>query len=126
MKNPIENELSAERVVGPAHPDVDVADIHFDWEVPSRADEVLTFMLDIARGARTSSIRFNIDLAKLTGVDLQRLHDLLAERPKGYQLTYEIAWLLSVSLEQEMPAANLEGRQQKVRELLLSVKEQQL
>jgi hypothetical protein len=57
--------------------------------------------LDVKRENRTSSVRFAVDLAKLTTVDLQRLHDLLATRPKGYQLVYEIAWLLTLSLRQQ-------------------------
>jgi hypothetical protein len=98
---------------------VDEVQISFDWEVPSRANEALTFLLDIKRDNRRSSVGFQIDLAKLAGADLERLHTFLATRPSGYRLTFEITWLLGLSCEQEMPASNLEVRQQRVRELLL-------
>jgi hypothetical protein len=101
------------------HPDLDEIRVLFDWLVPSRANEPPTFILDIKRGNRESLVHFQVDLQKLAEADLQRIHDLLTERPKGYRLTYEIAWLLGLSLEQEMPSSNPEARQQKVRELLL-------
>lgn len=111
--------LRAERRFGPDLADIDRVEVSFDWEVPSHANIPLVFHLTITRGNRQSLVCFQVDLQKLAGADLQRLHDLLAERPKGYQLTYEIAWLLGLSLEHEMPESNLKARHQRVRELLL-------
>jgi hypothetical protein len=105
--------------LGPDLVNIDRVAVNFDWLVPSSSGEAITFILNIQRGTRRSSTRFDITLAKLAGVDLQRLHDLLAERPKGYQLTYEIAWLLELAFEQEMPTSTVGVRHQKVRELLL-------
>jgi hypothetical protein len=102
--------------VGPNRSDGDPVEIAFDWETPARANDPLIFLLTIRRGKRESFIRFDITLARFAGADLQRLHDFLAS---GYQLTFEISWLLGLSLEQEMPASSLEERQQRVRELLL-------
>jgi hypothetical protein len=82
---------AAERLFGPDRSDVHRVQVNFDWEVPSHANDPLMFHLNITRGAGKSAIRFQIDLARLAGADLQRLHDLLAERPKGYRLTFEIA-----------------------------------
>jgi hypothetical protein len=100
-------------------PDADQVRVSFDWLVPSRADQPLTFILEVKRGSRTSAIRFSIDLQKLVEADLERLYDFLVRRPKGYQLTFEIAWLLELAFEQEMPTSTVEVRHQKVRELLL-------
>jgi hypothetical protein len=109
---------AADRDFGP--PALDVVNIHFDWEIPSTIGEPLTFILNVKRGTRTSSVRFHIDLAKLAGTDLERLRKLLATRPKGYRLTYEIAWLLGLSLEQQMPTLGALDRATRVCELLLS------
>jgi hypothetical protein len=75
---------TAKRLAGPEHPDLDVVDLRFDWLVSASIAEPLTFLLNITRGTRTSSVRFQIDLTKLATVDLQRLHNLLATRPRGY------------------------------------------
>jgi hypothetical protein len=66
---------NTERAGDPTRPDSDRVEVNFDWLVPSRADEPLTFHLDIARGDRTSVVRFALGLAKLAGADLQRLHE---------------------------------------------------
>jgi hypothetical protein len=78
----------AERGLDPDLSDIDQVQIHFAWEVPSRADEAIIFILDIRRDTRESVTRFALDLTKLETANLQRLHDLLATRQKGYRLAY--------------------------------------
>ena len=102
-----------------AQVNVDAVRVSFDWLVPARVGEAITFMLDVKRGTRTSRIRFHITLAKLATDDLQRLHDLLSERPAGYRLAYEITWLLGLAVKQQMPTLGVEDRATRVRELLL-------
>jgi len=77
----LEAAAAAERVFGsPRAPDAEEIRISFDWEIPRQAGDPLTFLLDIKRGNRQSSVRFTIDLAKLAGADLQRLHPTGAKR----------------------------------------------
>jgi hypothetical protein len=99
---------------------VDDVEDHLDWEVLTIGDPIV-FVLAIKRGmAHSSAVRFQIELAKLDNADLERFHDLLATRPKGYWLTRSVVWLLGISLTQQQPALSEEGRCAEVRELLLS------
>ncbi len=90
--------------------------IEFDWQM----DSPIQFQVRISRRDQYSAISFTIDLSKLTGTDLQKLHDFLVGRPKGYWLIRKITWLLDISLVQQMPFLSEENRHAKVRELLLA------
>jgi hypothetical protein len=85
-------EAARERLSGSACLDADEVRIYFDWELPQRVDEEITFQVRISRRGQHSAISFAIALAKLVETDLERLHDLLTERPKGYWLTRELTW----------------------------------
>jgi hypothetical protein len=70
-------EAAAEKLLAPDRTGADRVEAHFDWLVPSSADEAITFILDIKRGNRRSSVLFPVDLARLEGADLEQLHDFL-------------------------------------------------
>jgi hypothetical protein len=116
-----ESELAAaEQLARPSRAGSREVKIEFDWQIPVRADSRITFQVRISRQGQHSAIDFAIELGKLVEADLGRLHDLLLARPKGYWLTRELTWLLTVSLRQQEPSWNEEDRHAKVRELLLA------
>jgi len=110
-------EAAAERIFGSPHRNADEVKIHFDW-VPVLTNDCITFRTTIVRRSNQSCVEYDVDLHRLHGIDLQRLHDLLANRPKGYWLVHELTWLLGISLVQQMPALTAEVLAQRVRELL--------
>jgi hypothetical protein len=101
---------------------VDDVDIHFDWLVPTNINEAITFALDIQRGTRTSSVRFQIDLSRLAEADLERLHAFLPLQHSGvrddYTFTGSLTWLLDLSWQQSS-TMSLPERQVAVRQTLL-------
>lgn len=119
------NQVEGERVCGPTQHSVDEVNveevkIELDWQIRLRADSPIAFQVRLSRRDKSSVIDFAIELAKLAGADLGRLHDLLADRPRGYQLACEVAWLLGVSVAQQRPALSEEARSIEVRKLLLA------
>jgi hypothetical protein len=113
-------QASADRVFGSPRPATDQVSIELDWGIPTRALVPIVFKIRINRGSRGSVIRCAIDLDRLPTGNLQILHDLLANPPKGYWLARGIAWLIDTSLRQQQPRWSTEQRNRKVRELLLA------
>jgi hypothetical protein len=103
---------------------VDEVEIYFDWLIPPQLNGRIIFQAHITRGGRTSAVDFEIDLGRLSGVELEQLHGFLARRhaglTDGYEMTRGVVWLLDRSLAQQRPELDKSARDSQVRELLLS------
>jgi hypothetical protein len=103
-------EAATARLFGLSRSEADQVKIEFDWQIPGRVDSPITFQVCISRRGQHSAISFAIDLSKLTGSDLQQLHDFLVQQHaglgNGYTVTRSVVWLLSLSLRQQGTAAD--------------------
>jgi hypothetical protein len=116
-------ELSKAVECAPPRSDSDKVGISFDWEIPRKPSDIV-FQVRVERGSRHSAIDFAIDLRRMRGAELEKLHDILVKRhaglDDGYELTRAITWLLTISLQQQQPSWSDEQREIQVRQLLLA------
>jgi hypothetical protein len=121
----IEQIIASERIDKEIDSQIEAIDevrIHFDWR-PAVKDGRIIFQAGVIRGEKHSSISFEVDLGKLSEVELEQLRDFLTRRHAGlttaYETTRAITWLLDRSVAQAQPRLSDHDRQIKVHELLL-------
>jgi hypothetical protein len=95
--------------------------INFDWDFPIA--NLVRFKACIERADQRSMVDFEVDLQRLTPVELQRLGDFLARRhanrTTAVEVTRVIAWLADISLSQTRVDLSVPERLALVRQLLL-------
>jgi hypothetical protein len=95
--------------------------ISFDW-APEVKGNRLVFQVRLDRDGRHSSFDINLDLARLTKAELQKIRIILERRQKNLsaavELTATISWLLDLVLIQD-GSSNPAERAARIRELML-------
>src|SRR5260221_1111989 len=101
---------------------LDQVELQFDWVAAT--DGRTMFSLGVASSEQNSRVDLEIDLLKLTPVELCRLEDFLVRRHAGLTSSTEVAvtaaWLLDSSLQQSQTLLKYYERQALVRTLLLA------
>lgn len=96
--------------------------VQFDWDTPTKIGGIV-FRARLERAGQISTNTFEIDLLKLKHAELEQLHLFLGRRHAGltthYEMSWHLAWLLEISIQQTEPQLSPAERQRKVRQLLL-------
>jgi hypothetical protein len=101
---------------------IDDVALQLDW-LPAVEGGRATFIARIARAGQTSTVNFEVELAKLSPTQLERLQNFLSRRHLGRtsapEVVRTVAWLLGISLAQTRPELSVTQRRVTVRTLLL-------